>query len=164
MSPARPARLRDLVFLGCWAGLASGYLDAGAVALRRWLVEPIVFTGHHTIWTAPLFNAVLFAALGLAGWTAGRAVPWLGSRGAAAFGFGCLGTLGVLYNFPALHRVAAVLLSAGVGAQLARLAETRADGSARLVRRTLPWLAGITLLLAGALVGRDAWGERRALA
>jgi len=164
MTPAPPARLRDLVCLGCWAGLASGYLDAGAVELRRWLIEPIVFTGHHTIWTAPVFNAVLFAGLALAGWTAGRVVPWLGSRGVAVFGFGFLGVLGVLYNFPALHRGAALLLSIGVGAQLARLVDTRAEVSARLVRRTLPWLAGFTLLLGGALVGRDVWRERRALA
>ncbi len=163
MSAPGRARLPALLSLGCWAGLASGYLDAASLELRRQLIEPIVFAGHHTIWTAPLFDAVLFSLLALAGWAAGWLVPWLGSRALAAFGFGFLGTLGVLYNFPAVHRLAALLFSVGAGVQLARVAEARAEASSRLIRRTLPWLAALTVALAGALVARDAWREHRAL-
>ncbi len=84
-------------------------------------------------------------------------VPWRVAAGALAG----LGALLVLLVFPQLHRLAAVALAVGVGAQAARLATRRAEAAVRLVRRSLPWLLASVGILAGLSVGWRTLQERR---
>jgi arylsulfatase A-like enzyme len=161
-APARP-RLRDFLALGLVLGLASGLAGFGALQLRRVLVEPLVFVGRHAWWTAPAANAVLFLVLAAGAWAAARLLPRLPAWQAAVFGCGLLGTFGALYAFPQIHRVAALVLSAGVATVLARRLAP-APGTLARVRRWAAVLGVAWLVAAGGAVARDALRERRALA
>jgi len=161
-SDERPFGLPDLLRLAVWCGILAGFCDAAALSLRRVLVEPIVFAGPHTIWTIAVADAALFAAIAIGLWSAGWLVPFLRRRSLALWGFCFLGLFGALYNFPSVHRVAALLLSAGLALQIVRASA----GGARLmrpVRRSTGWLAAVTLLLALGMMGRAALVERRAV-
>ncbi|MDH4130939.1 MAG: sulfatase-like hydrolase/transferase [Gemmatimonadota bacterium] len=155
-------RLRDMLRLAVWCGLLAGLADAAALGLRRLLVEPIVFADPRAVWTIPVADAALFALLAMAAWGAGVAIPSLRRPALTLWAFCFLGLFGALYNFPAVHRVAALLLSAGLALQVVRVSR----GGARLtgaIARSTPWLLAGTAGLAIGMVGWQAIAERRAV-
>ena len=121
-----------------------------------------MFVGRHSWWTGPVATVVLFAiaiaALGLlAALFRRRERLWV----ASVWGFGFLGTFAVLYSFPQIQRLAALVLSAAVATLLSRLV-----GEATPARRGRVRWAAVILSLATAgiatatLVG-NALRERR---
>jgi arylsulfatase A-like enzyme len=79
---------------------------------------------------------------------------WVPVRWAVAAGlFAGLGAALTLLLVNQLHWAAALVVAAGVGTQAARLAERRGAAGPRLVRRSLPWLAGSVCLIAILTVG-----------
>jgi len=164
-SPAAgPRGAGEELLIAAWFGLASGYLDVAATQGRRLLVEPIAFVGPHQVWTAPLVDLVLFLMMGAGFVLLSRVVRHPAVGRVSVVAYGSLGVLGGLYLFPQVHRLAAVLLALGIGVQLARAAARNEAAFRRLVRRSLPWLAATTAVVAVGMVAWQHRQERRVLA
>lgn len=158
-------RLRPLALLALSAGLLAGFVELMGHGVRRFVLHQFLFLGPDVLWTAPLVNGVIYLLVGLGLLVLARAVPRLVGMAAATGVFAFLAAFGAFYIFPQFHRVAALVLAAGLGVQAGRWAERQ--GSERLTRlsgRLLPALLVIVLLLALVTRGGRAWAERRALA
>jgi arylsulfatase A-like enzyme len=150
-------RLRELVWLALWAGLVTGFAELVVIGIR--LLGPgFVQRSRDAVWMIPAFNAGLFALV--AGVIV--SVSWLVpvSWRVAAGLFGGLGALLVLRLFDWLHPLAALVLAAGIGSQVARFLAGRVPSASRLLQRSLPWLALSVGVLAAASLGWRAVRER----
>ncbi|HEX4935906.1 MAG TPA: sulfatase [Gemmatimonadaceae bacterium] len=146
------------------AGIAAGVLDCLSLEVRRQWVEPIVFIGRHTWWTAPLATVALFVVVGAGVALAARAVrqsarTWLGSAWTYAF----LATFGALYTFPQIQRIAALILSAGVATIATRALGEPTARRRRAMRRAAVALAAALAAVAALFVWRDARREARSV-
>lgn len=158
-------RFRALVTLALATGLVAGFAELLGHGVRRFLLHEFLFLGPDVVWTAPLVNAAIFLLLGLGLFIAGRVLPSVFTLGRALGLFVFLGSFGAFYIFPQFHRVAALLVAAGLGVQAARWAgRCRSEMLPRLSERLVPTLLGVVLVLATLVRGGRAWAERRALA
>ncbi len=156
-------RLRGFLTIGATLGLFAGMLELAGHAVRRFGLHEFLFVGRDLLWTAPLVDGGLFVLLALVAWLASRLIPRLSPAVLAGF-FLFLGAFGAFYIFPQFHRVAALILAAGLGVQAGRFAARL--GEAELLRRTrraLPVLAGLVLLFFVGVRGGRWWSERAAL-
>ncbi len=164
-------RFRDLMTLAVACGLLAGALQLVSLAVRKYLLGNFLYVGSEVLWTVPFVTtlAFLLVACGVALFRPllGR---WLGWP--LALGLYIAATVfAVLYQFPQLHRFAALFLSLGLGAQLARTAARHDARCWTFLRRSVPWLAGAYLLLVIGLFsvaglrernGRNSLAEARA--
>ncbi|MFI5455378.1 MAG: sulfatase [Isosphaerales bacterium] len=152
-----------ILVLSAWCGLVSGLLEVGTTVLRKQAfdVNHFYWMSRHFIWLVPLTNLVIFLLVGvvlsllaLGGRRRGR---WLATR--------ILGTMALLpvfwAAFPRIHAAAGLLLMLGLAARLVPALERRAAGVGRLVRKSLPVLAGLVPVLAASLWGLDRLREWR---
>lgn len=118
--------------------------------------------GHHSWWTGPVATVVLFA-LAIAGLGLVAALLRRLDRlwAAATWVFGFLAAFAMLYSFPQIQRLAALVLSAAAATLLARLAGAATAARRRRLRWTAGVLALVTLGIAAATLTRDALRERR---
>jgi arylsulfatase A-like enzyme len=144
-----PGRFPALI-VSAWCGLASGLLEVGTLVVRKRTFDPnhLYETSRHFVWLIPLTNLCLFLALGLALKLLGRAWPrradWLAPRLLAAL------TLlpPLLVGLPRIHGLAWFALTLGATARLVPILERHAVGCRRLLRFSLPIVAGLVLVLA----------------
>jgi arylsulfatase A-like enzyme len=156
-SAPAPAGPGSLLALAVWAGIVTGFGELAKVGLDLFHSD-FTFRSRDALWMIPAFDSGLFALVGLVLLAIGRwvRVPW---PVAAGF-FACLGAALVLLLIDRLHPAAALVLAAGVGTQTARLVQSRVAVATRLVRRQLPWLAGLVCLIGVLTVGWRAAHER----
>jgi arylsulfatase A-like enzyme len=162
--PLSPGRA---IVVGAWVGVVTGLADPILMAVKRWGLGIPVYDSIQTVWMAPLSYAVLFAVLGGVMALAGRVrwLRWLASPRLIVVLTVFAGLYSALHVLRVqLHWIAILLLPAGVAVQLGGAAARRPDGFWRVVRRSAPWLVGLVVVLAGAVNGRVALAERRALA
>jgi arylsulfatase A-like enzyme len=145
-------------------GLFAGYLDVLALEIRRQWVEPLVFAGKHVVWTAPAANLALAALVAIGVLILAAALRRRDAWWIVLWILGWLAGFGALYNFPQIHRVAAILLAAGIATLVTRWGRRREQGFRRTLRLAAPVLALATLVLAGVLTGRERRRERDAIA
>jgi len=156
---------RPLVLLALTAGLLSGFAELLGHGVRRLVLHEFLFLGSDVVWTAPLVNAVLFLVLGLGLWAGSRLLPRRIGLPFCTGLFVGVGAFGMFYIFPQFHRVAALVLSAGLGVQAARwVARRGAEHATRLTARLLPMLLAVVVTLAVLVRGGRAWSEQRAIA
>lgn len=156
---------RPLVVLALSAGLLAGFVELLGHGVRRFLLHEFLFLGPDVVWTAPLVNALIFLVIGLGLFLVAKLARRWPTLAVAAGLFAGLGAFGAFYIFPQFHRVAALVLAAGIGMQAGRWAERQgADRLTRLSRGMLAALLVAVALLAVLARGGRAWAERRALA
>jgi arylsulfatase A-like enzyme len=153
-----PPRLGALLSLALCAGLVTGFAELAVIGIR--LLGPgFAQRSRDAVWMIPAFNAGLFALVAGVLVTVGWVVP-VSWRVAAGL-FAGLGALLVLRLFDWLHPLAALVLAAGIGSQVARLLAGRVLSASRLLQRSLPWLALSVGGLAGGSLGwravREQW-------
>ena len=120
--------------------------------------------GHDFVWMAPSAALVLFLFPGLFFLLMGRLWKRIDSRTATIFVCCMLAFLNLLLFVPGLHHVAALVLAAGIATQVTRYIKKHRAAFVTLVRRTLPWMVGLVLVLG---MGVRAWqmtSEKQALA
>ncbi len=156
-SAPAPTRPGSLLALAVWAGIVTGFGELAKVGLDLFHSD-FTFRSRDALWMIPAFDSGLFALVGLVLLAIGRwvRVPWPVAAGL----FASLGAALILLLIERLHPAAALVLAAGVGTQTARLVQSRVAVATRLVRRTLPWLAGLVCLIGGLTVGWRAANER----
>lgn len=159
-------RSRSLLALAVGCGIAAGALQLIGLAIRKFVLGNFLYVGPEVLWTIPLVTTLVFlgVAVGIALLrpVLGR---WLGWQLALGL-FAAAAVFAVLYQFPQLHRVAALFLSAVVGVQLARTAGRAAGrngaGAKTLVRRAAGFLGGAYLLFTIAFLLLGGLRERAA--
>ena len=159
-----PGSAADTLAAAAWIALAGGTIEVIVLAFRKLALGQLLHLSPHFTWMAPVGGLLVIAVPAL-GWVAAQALwprhfTW--TRAAGVFAF--LAALGLAYMFPRLHRIAMLVLAAGVGVQSARIIAARQAGARALIRRTLPWLAAAVLVAGLGTGGAGWWRERRALA
>lgn len=151
--------------LSAWCGLLAGWLEAGALILKKstFDINHLYGMTRHFVWLIPLVDLGLFVGLGLVLAIAARAWPrrggWLAVR--------VLGALtllpAVMVAFPQIYALAWLLVLLGVSARVVvPLLERRASVFRRSVRFSLPVLAALVPCVAAAMLGAGrvpTWAE-----
>lgn len=156
-----------LLLFAAWAGMVCGLVEgAGLLALQRlgWLNWNMaqVAVSVEIVWIAALLDLLLFLIVGLLVAGVVRLLPKL-----MPVGMGALAFL-LLFDWLALsgriRHLGVLMLSLGLAVVFARWFATHAEAAHRFWRRSLPWVAGLTLLSTVGIEGGKWWMERRALA
>jgi arylsulfatase A-like enzyme len=155
---------RERLGLAAWFALAGGLCEA---ELSLHVVPPVQLhglIGADAVWMAPLFNFLLYAAMMMPfawldrrreGARGGRVYVWLVAL-ASSFGVACL-------FHPALHKVAGLLIAAGVATQCERWLNARPARRAWMVRSVPVLLVAVAVAGAAPHI-RSRLSERAALA
>jgi arylsulfatase A-like enzyme len=150
-----------ILAVATWIGLIAGFLDLGLLVIIRGLINQDFYRlGGDFLWIIPagVTTLVIVPAIVLALYARmrGKSVRLGTAVGLLSF----VGFLDVTARSP-LDAWAALLLCAGLAVQSARLVERRGPGFRRLVRATVPVLAGAFLLIMLGTIGGRAWSERQ---
>ncbi|HEV8600126.1 MAG TPA: hypothetical protein VGQ69_12250, partial [Gemmatimonadales bacterium] len=155
----------ETALLGAWFGALGGLIDG--VMPFVWVAltgDPRDARSPLGLWMAPLGGALVGAGfgallgLGLRIWRVG-----LLTIAVAIFAAFTLDSALLSLKLP-VHHLALFLLSAGLAVQLAQFAARRPAGFQKLVRRTLPLLAGWVVAVGAGEWVWSRWRERLALA
>ncbi len=164
---ASAGRIRALDYLewGIWVGIVTGLLEVVLLAIDRYALGRVIFTGVNAIWMAPAADALLFAGIGGILAIAVRLVPAVPDRLAAfALTLPAFFSLLVFYH-PRLHVYSGALLSLGLAVQASRMVTARPAGFGRIVRRSVAALVVlVALVLPAGVFGWQAWQEHRSRA
>ena len=166
MSQPASDPIKPLAVLGTavWFALVTGLLEAVYLIVRDRVFGKHIGLGPDLIWMAPVTDLLWFGAL---------AVPmillvlWLWPRrlqfhvATGAFAFLAFSSLVLLY--PRMHRIAALILAAGLTAVAIRLIARNPAWFAALIRRTLAGLIGAVVAAALSLFAWQWYVERRAV-
>lgn len=145
-----------MLLLAVWIGLLAGFLDLGLMVVnRRWIHRDFFRLGGDFAWIIPAAVAILvlipgtlialFAAARKQGVRLGLAV-WLLSF---------VGFIDICARLP-LEPWATLLVCGGLATQAARVISGRRLPFLRLVRRTVPIVAGILVVIIVATKGGRA--------
>jgi hypothetical protein len=167
ISDSQP-RLGTFLLLGAWFGLFSGITEAwGLLAFQRinWLnAARTIHEANEILWVSPFLNLILFVAASLVCYVVARIAPRLPILRITIFLFAAFTIYDWLYLTERLYNFACLLMAIGGGFAFQRWLFPRRDSAFRLWKRTLPWLAAITVLAFIAVQGGEWWSERQATA
>lgn len=149
--------------LAAWWGLLAGLVEVAISAARR-VNTPLMDLGPDYAWMIPLALSGVFLLLGFFFFLTSRLWERMDSRVVTIFLCSLLAFLDLLILVPRLNHLAALTLAAGIATQVTRYATRHMDGFAVLVRRTLPLLIGVLLVLGVGVQTARILSERRALA
>ena len=143
----RSAGPAAIILLALWCALLTGLVEMTLLMFKKLYLGQIVRVGTDVVWMAPVADAALFLAPALvlalvAAWRPTRRVLSLAIWTSAFLSF-----LSVSLMFHQLELYAKALVAAGLAVQAARVLVPRAERVQRLVRRTLPWMAGVIVAL-----------------
>ena len=161
-TPAVCAGPGMVLLLAVWIGLIAGFLDLGLIVVKKRLIDRDFFRlGGDFTWIIPtgVTILVLIPAIVLA--SIARISGGSIRLGAAVWPLSFIGFFDVCARLP-LEPWAALLLSGGLATQFVRMVRPRRSAFVRLVRRTVPVLAGMLVTIMLVTIGGRAWFERRA--
>jgi arylsulfatase A-like enzyme len=153
-----------VLLIAVWIGLIAGFLDLGILVVNRRVIQHDFYRlGENFTWIIPSAVTILILVPGtviaVIAWIRGRAVR----DGAAVGVLSFFGFLDLSARLP-LELWASLLICGGLAVQLVRLVRPRRPAFLRLVRRTVPVLAGTLLAIMLVTIGGRAWTEYRAVA
>ena len=143
MQPGKPAHIP---VLSTWFGLLFGFAEVIYLSIIKFLLDRVIFQSQHYVWMIPLMLTLLLAISGLL-----LLIPALKWRALANPGFVTMffvfpGLMALYYVKPRIHVFAALLLASGIAVQAGRMVAKRPDVFMKLVRITLPLMAGVLLI------------------
>jgi arylsulfatase A-like enzyme len=168
-TPASPRRStispRGALLLAAWLGLFFGYLDLAGYVFRTDILHATAYYKQARFfpWAVPLANLVILMVPGLV--IAGVNRIWSGllSVRDAAWALLTLGLWGALLNFP-LHAAASLVLAAGLGRWISRLADLVGPRLRWWGRLSLIGMAGSLAVIAAVTVARQMQAQSRFIA
>jgi arylsulfatase A-like enzyme len=158
---------KDIAHIAVWCAVVFGLIAGTMYEMLSFYERPasilgLSATNAHIIWIEPAFDVLLYLLLVPAVMVSARVLR-LARRELYAFGFfSFVSFLGWLLVPARLHRVAALILAAGLAVCLCRWLEPRVEKATRFVRRTAPYLLGVPLLAGLMIYGAGYWGEASA--
>lgn len=150
-------RVRDVLWLGLAAAVATGLLHALALEVGRLGFERLVWFPRGFFWMSPLAYAAVFAPGIVVLTVLALAIRKTGVLALAVFAFGCVGAFGLLLPVTKISRLAALLLAAGIGVRLSLAVQRRPEHWIRWSRRFV--LASLIALPLGAIWQHRPPGE-----
>ena len=153
----------NLILVAAWFGLATGFIEVSILLVGKGLFHKLLLFGPHVVWMAPMADLIFFVISGCILLVLQRLLK-IGPLPVIIFVFAFFSFLGLTLMFPRLQHYAALLLSAGLAVQTARLVRAHPAGFRSLVRRTTPAMLALTILTAAGQSGWQLLSERRALA
>jgi arylsulfatase A-like enzyme len=160
-SRSSPGALTVLL-VAAWLGLLTGIGEVALLGIRRYVLHHFLFVGQDIVWAVPVADAVLFVILAVLFLVLHRIAP---ARVRLVHLVGLLTAVGCFawfLHYGPLHRGAALLLAVGAGVQVARMWNRASPRLLTLVRRTMPVLLGLVILVAGVQAGAHWWKRRQA--
>jgi arylsulfatase A-like enzyme len=146
-----------------WLALCAAILELAYMAGLK-LERHIIFNSLQVLWMTPLSYLLLFSPLAILVLILHRIRPAWRLLAPTLFVAVTLVAFSFFWLFSdRMGPVSTLLLTAGVAIQGSRLLRARSAGFARLIRRTLPWMIGSTLLVGVGLKGWAWFREYRAL-
>jgi arylsulfatase A-like enzyme len=153
-----------LLLLTLWFGILTGLVEVMFLGIKKFYMGQFIKFGPDVIWMAPLADAVLFLVpaclLMLLSWR----WPKLASLSVGLSVFSFLGFLSLLLMYYPIHLYAKLLLAAGLAVQAVRMGLQRRQMLQNLVRRTVPGLMALVLVLTVGVYGWRWFGVRQAVA
>jgi arylsulfatase A-like enzyme len=149
-APEKPHDL-GLLTLSLWFGILGGLGEVAVHVVRRFVRHRFIFISDESVWIAPLMVALLLLLIG----AALVGIQRLRGKSTNALlvpAFLFITSVGVLLSYPRLHWVASLVIALGVAFQGSRWFRRRSETMARFIGRTLPFLLGLVVLLAGGLL------------
>ena len=152
--------------IALWFGLLIGLAEVVLTRVQKPLTDPspgLFRMNRHIMWTIPTVDLVVFGFCGLVAALVLRARPRLGVRGAVG-PVALLGMLTLLLSCRWLHVLACLVLAFLFAFRLTRRIEASFPAFRRLVRRTMPAMAGLVAAMIGLSLGGQIPGVRQAAA
>lgn len=153
----------NLLLVAAWFGLATGFIEVSVLFFGKVFLHKFLLFGPHIVWMAPLTDLIFFVMAGCILLILQRLLK-IGPLPVIIFVFAFLSFLGLTLMFAWLQHYAALLLSAGLAVQAARLVRAQPRGFRSLVRRTTAAMLVVIILAAAGLFGWQWFSERRATA
>ena len=153
----------NLLLVAAWFGLATGFIEVSVLLLGKVFFHKLLLFGPRVVWMAPLADLIFFVMFGCLVVILQRLLK-IGPLPVIIFAFAFLSFLGLTLMFGWLQHYAALLLSAGLAVQSARIVRAHPAGFRSLVRRTTAAMLALTILTAAGLFGWEVLSERRAMA
>jgi arylsulfatase A-like enzyme len=159
--PPANATPPTLLALTLWFGLIAGLLELGAMFAQNTVVDlKMSFawarTSRHFIWMIPVASVALLGGCGALLAAFRRRSP---RREVLLLAF--VTFVSPLLVFRGINSTASAILALGLATQAARLVHRHPAGFRRVVRLTLPPLAGVVVLLIGLAANRALFAEAR---
>jgi arylsulfatase A-like enzyme len=143
-----------ILLLAIWYGLLTGFVEAILWGIKRLYLGQFIRLGPHIVWMAPLAEVILFLVPGFILYVIAMRAPEKVSDSLVHHVFGFLAFLSLLFMYYPIHPYAKVVLAAGLTVQAVRIIAKRRELFATIVKRTLPVMAVLMLVLA---IGFDLW-------
>jgi arylsulfatase A-like enzyme len=153
----------NLILVGAWFGLATGFIEVSIMLVGKVFFHKLLLFGPQVVWMAPLADLIFFVITGCILLIL-QLLLKIGPLPVIIFVFAFLSFLGLTLKFEGLQHYAALLLSAGLAVQTARIVRAHPAGFRAVVRRTTPALLALLVLTAAGLSGWRLLSERKAMA
>lgn len=156
-----------MAWIAVWFAVVFGLMAGTMYEVLSFYERPasilgLSATNAHIIWIEPAFDVLLFLLLAPVAVVSARVLR-VARQQLYAFGFFSFVTfLGWLLVPARIHRVAALILAAGLAVCLCRWLAPRLDSATRFVRRTAPYMLGVPLLAGVMIYGAGHWREAAA--
>jgi arylsulfatase A-like enzyme len=156
---------RRVMVLALWFGLLTGLSEAAVLSIKKFYLSRFIRVGDDVFWMSPLVNVGLFLVVGvvvalLFAWPLFRRHLPLVAIGAFTFVAAFDGLLFIRW----LENYAKLIVAAGIAVQATRLLRTRLAGLTRIVRHTLPLMAGVVVAIAAWQQGYRSFTYQRGVA
>ncbi len=147
-----------------WLGLLTGMAEVVVRGAERFLLHRFIRVDQHVLWMAPVMDLLWFLAIGAVLSLLLRLWPTTQACRIAMTTMLALAWLSLGLLWTTLDQRTALILALGLGMTVMRGIMPRIQQFDRLIRRTLPALGLILLLLFAVAFALPAWRERQALA
>jgi arylsulfatase A-like enzyme len=144
---SKSASFTTILRWGLWFALVAGLSQAAAITAARIATKRLIWATPEAVWLAPTANAIVLAIVAAIVWLLTRGRSRSSTLAIAAGIFLFLSLIGHLLRVPRLHPYAVIFLATGIAVQGARMLRERSDGFEWLVRRTLPILIAVCIVL-----------------
>jgi arylsulfatase A-like enzyme len=159
---SKSAPFTTILAWGLWFALVAGLSQAAAITAARVVTQRLIWATPEVVWLAPAANAVVLAIVASIVWLLMRGRNRSSTLAVASGIFLFLSLIGHLLRVPRLHPLAVIFLAAGSAVQGARMLRDRYEGFQWVVKRTLPVLMAICIVLGLGIYVRREFRSRQA--
>lgn len=152
--------VRALLTYGLWFALCASFGELGMRVVQHNLLGLSSSIGDQYVWMIPVAVISLFLIVTLLLIGLGRAIPALRRPTPVFTVFTFLVLFGPMLTVGRLHPAAILILCLGISAAVSRAAAYRPNLVWTIVRRTLPALCVLIILVPTTVLGTRAWRER----
>ena len=157
-------RAREVMIASVWFGVLTGLIEVTLLAIKKFALGQVVRVSGDVVWMSPVANLCWFLLVAAVLAAAVRATPPAHRFRVMFTVLVAVSAFAIVLHYSRLALVAKALIAGGIGVQSARMMARRELRFAKLVRQTLPSLAGLVLVLVAALYGWEWFGYQRAIA